>query len=213
MHNQNNKPKVICLGTNAFNKSLDEIKNFLNFNLIFCNNLSDKVLLIDSDIIIIDANLLNNVETIKLINEVKNKIKLLINNSKVFKAIKYDDLIERPLVFTDLNKRLTELYSKKKFLQNSSIKIKSYTLDKNEKKLKSNNLFVILTDKEIDLLVILHLENKPMTKKNLLIKVWSYAVGADTHTVETHIYRLRKKIFNKFKDNNFIISNDDGYLI
>ena len=52
-----------------------------------------------------------------------------------------------------------------------------------------------------------------MTKKNLLIKVWSYAVGADTHTVETHIYRLRKKIFNKFKDNNFIISNDDGYLI
>jgi len=75
MHNQNNKPKVICLGTNTFNKSLDEIKNFLNFNLIFCNNLSDKVLLIDSDIIIIDANLLNNVETIKSINEVKSKIK------------------------------------------------------------------------------------------------------------------------------------------
>ena len=103
--------------------------------------------------------------------------------------------------------------SKKKFLQNSSIKIKSYTLDKNEKKLKNDNLFIILTDKEIDLLVILHLENKPMTKKNLLIKVWSYVVGADTHTVETHIYRLRKKIFDKFKDNNFIISNDDGYLI
>ena len=117
MHNQGNKPKIICLGTNAFNDSLDEIKNFLNFNLIFCNNLSNKVLSLDSDIIIIDANLLNKVELIKSINEVKNKIILLINNSKKSNAIKYDVLIERPLIFSDLNKRLTELCSKKNFLK------------------------------------------------------------------------------------------------
>ena len=50
-------------------------------------------------------------------------------------------------------------------------------------------------------------------KKSILEKVWKYASDADTHTVETHIYRLRKKINNKFKDDNFIVNTKDGYLI
>ena len=56
-------------------------------------------------------------------------------------------------------------------------------------------------------------ENKPISKKNILKKVWKYADDVDTHTIETHIYRLRKKILNKFKDENFIINSKDGYFI
>ena len=63
-------------------------------------------------------------------------------------------------------------------------------------------------------LIELFLDNKkPITKDNILSSVWNYAPDVDTHTVETHIYRLRKKIIDKFKDNNFILNNKDGYFL
>jgi DNA-binding response OmpR family regulator len=86
-------------------------------------------------------------------------------------------------------------------------------LDKNEKKLIKNNNFIILTEKEIQLLELFLSNSKPISKKEILLSVWNYSKDADTHTVETHIYRLRKKIFNIFKDNEFIISKKNGYQI
>ena len=70
-----------------------------------------------------------------------------------------------------------------------------------------------LTEKEINLILFLAKNKKPQKVSVLENEVWSYASELETHTVETHIYRLRKKIFNKFKDNNFILSKEDGYLI
>ena len=86
-------------------------------------------------------------------------------------------------------------------------------MDKNEKKLKKNESFIIITEKEIQLLELLFNRKKPLKKSLILEKVWKYSPDADTHTVETHIYRLRKKIINKFKDDKFIINTKDGYLI
>ena len=94
-----------------------------------------------------------------------------------------------------------------KFNENSSVKIKDYTLDKNEKKLKKQDLFITVTEKEVHLIELLFNEDKPLSKTVILKKVWKYADDADTHTVETHIYRLRKKISNKFQDENFIINS------
>ena len=82
-----------------------------------------------------------------------------------------------------------------------------------KKKLKRGKTFVILTEKEIELIELLLSSKSSIQKDKILEKVWGYASDADTHTVETHVYRLRKKIQNKFKDNEFIVSSKEGYSI
>ena len=103
--------------------------------------------------------------------------------------------------------------AKKKFNINSSIFVKNYLLNKNEKKLSKSDNYIILTEKEVQLLELFLSINKPISKDNILSSVWNYASDADTHTVETHIYRLRKKIIDKFKDDKFINNNKDGYYL
>ena len=103
--------------------------------------------------------------------------------------------------------------AKSKFSKNSSIKIKNYLLNKNEKKLYIKNDFVILTEKEIQLLELFLDKKKPISKDDILLNVWNYSADADTHTVETHIYRLRKKINDKFMDEKFILNNKEGYYL
>ena len=76
-----------------------------------------------------------------------------------------------------------------------------------------SNDHIILTEKEVQLLELFLNNNKPLSKDNILVSVWNYASDADTHTVETHIYRLRKKIIDKFKDDKFINNNKDGYYL
>ena len=86
-------------------------------------------------------------------------------------------------------------------------------MNKNEKKISDNRNFIILTEKEIQLIELLLNSSKPVSKENILSSVWHYSSDADTHTVETHIYRLRKKINEKFMDENFIFINKDGYYL
>ena len=103
--------------------------------------------------------------------------------------------------------------AKREFTKNSSIKIKSYLLDKNEKKLIKENISIILTEKEVQLLEILLNKKGPVSKDDILSLVWQYSSESDTHTVETHIYRLRKKISEKFFDETFILNNKEGYYL
>jgi len=84
-------------------------------------------------------------------------------------------------------------------------------LNKNEKKLSKLDRSVILTEKEIQLLELFLNNKKPISKDSILSSVWNYSSDADTHTVETHIYRLRKKISDKFMDDKFILNNKEGY--
>ena len=86
-------------------------------------------------------------------------------------------------------------------------------LNKNEKKLCKQNDFIILTEKEIQLLELFLEKKKPISKDSILSIIWNYSADADTHTVETHIYRLRKKINDKFFDEKFIINNKQGYYL
>ena len=80
-------------------------------------------------------------------------------------------------------------------------------------KLLKNNHHVFLTEKEIQLLELFLNHSTPINKDKILEEVWKYASDADTHTVETHIYRLRKKIKAKFFDETFIINNKNGYTL
>ncbi len=212
MHNTNTKKKILCFGTSDFINSFDELKEYLNFNLTFTQDLNFEILEQNADILLIENLVLNNEKILKKLKTI-NLPKLLFAETNFKDPCECSARIDLPLKFSDLNIALNEILTKKKFSDNSSINIKNYILDKNEKKLKKNNLFIIITEKEIQLLELLFKNDQPISKKDILKTVWKYAEDADTHTVETHIYRLRKKILNKFKDDNFIINDKKGYLI
>ena len=93
------------------------------------------------------------------------------------------------------------------------MKIKNYTIDLNAREIITSNTKLKLTEKEINTISYLSKSNKPVSIDELQKKVWSYQSDIETHTVETHIYRLRKKIFNTFSDNEFIVSTKNGYQI
>ena len=141
------------------------------------------------------------------------KIKILASNNIVKRKDYFNDIISLPIKISELNSIIENSVIKKNFNKNSSILIKQYKLDKNEKKLIKDQNYILLTEKEVQLLELFLDNKKPISKNKILEEVWKYSTSADTHTVETHIYRLRKKIKSKFSDENFILNNKDGYLL
>ena len=125
----------------------------------------------------------------------------------------FDAFLELPTTLKEINSVVESTVVKRKFNKNSSIEVKSYLLNKNEKKLSKLNKFITLTEKEVQLLELFLINKKPISKDNILSFVWNYSSDADTHTVETHIYRLRKKVTDKFMDEKFILNNKDGYYL
>ena len=102
---------------------------------------------------------------------------------------------------------------KQKFSFQSSINIKDYILNLNSRVISKKENELKLTEREIEIILFLKDKKKPQNINILQKEVWSYVTDLETHTVETHIYRLRKKISDKFKDNNFILSSKEGYSI
>ena len=125
----------------------------------------------------------------------------------------FDNFLELPTTLKEINSVIESTVAKKRFNKNSSIEVKNYLLNKNEKKLSKLNQFITLTEKEVQLLELFLNNKKPISKDNILSSVWNYSSDADTHTVETHIYRLRKKVTDKFMDDEFILNNKNGYYL
>ena len=118
-----------------------------------------------------------------------------------------------PFKIINLKKKIISLSAKYQFNKASLISLGTYVIDKNERKIKKENLELKLTEKEIDFLILFTKNKQPLDRNFFLKKVWKYSIETDTHTIETHIHRLRKKILQKFKDNNFIKNNEKGYYI
>ena len=152
-------------------------------------------------------------DKLKKIINIKDCLKVLARSKKSKIEENFDHIINLPTSIKEMNRIIEDIFAKKRFNKNSSIEVKSYILDKNEKKLVKKNNFVILTEKEIQLIELFLNSKKPISKKNILSLVWNYSLDADTHTVETHIYRLRKKIKDKFLDEEFILNDKDGYYL
>ena len=208
------KNSLLVFGTNNFNNSLKQIKEYLDFSLIFVKDeatFSDNISSVDA--ILIDGETCEDIRNLNLINSLHNKPILLIEKLGFPKKCNYTDKISFPFALLEFNHKITSFITSKKFNQNSSVKIKEYLIDKNEKKLKKNGLSTTVTEREIELIELLFNELKPLSKKSLLQKIWKYSKNADTHTVETHIYRLRKKILDKFSDGQFIKNSKAGYSI
>ena len=196
---------VKILGPSSFVSTLNELKAFLKFNPIL-NNTKD-----DPNIILFHVDVLKDKSHKEYINN--NSFLKICAGGKKNLIDKYDAWLELPASLQEINTIIENTAAKSKFNKNSSIAIKSYFLNKNEKKLFKLDSHIILTEKEIQLLELLLNKQKPISKDNILSSVWNYSSDADTHTVETHIYRLRKKITDKFKDENFILNNKSGYYL
>jgi hypothetical protein len=208
------KNSLLVFGTKNFNNSLNEIKEYLDFSLIFFPNdtlFDDTVSTINA--LLVDSEVINNTKYLSLINSVRSKPILLIEKKGFTLKCNYTSKISFPLILSDFNSKIVTLITAEKFNLNSSVKIKEYIIDKNEKKMKKNNLSINITEREIQLIELLFNKKKPLSKNFLLKTIWKYSDDADTHTVETHIYRLRKKILSKFNDDNFIINFKVGYSI
>ena len=199
------KLNVLIFGPSSFVSTLDELKPFLKFNSL-SNELNN-----DHDVILIHNEALKDKNKKNFI-ESSNNIKIIASKKKDLLSY-YDAHLELPANLKEINAVVENVSAKLKFSKNSSIEIKNYLLNKNEKKLYKQNDFIILTEKEIQLLEILLKNKDPISKDNILSSVWNYSAEADTHTVETHIYRLRKKINEKFNDEKFILNNKQGYYL
>ena len=103
-------------------------------------------------------------------------------------------------------------FLKNKFLDQSHIKIGKYNLDLNSRKISLEDKSLNLTEREINLIIFIK-DKKNVSVKELQKMVWDYSPNLDTHTVETHIYRLRKKMKETFANESFIINTSNGYSI
>ena len=138
-----------------------------------------------------------------------NKIK--INNFPSILISKSSKPISR--LFGDFNDQLNMPFTILDFKKNSLIRLSGYIIDKNERRIKRNNLELQLSEKEVNFLILFTTSKKPINRNLVLKNVWKYSEETETHTVETHIHRLRKKILEKFGDDNFIKNNKKGYYI
>ena len=207
-----NKLNIICFGNDDFNNTLNELKAFFDYDLSFFKSNEKNITQVSDSLALIHYESLSNDEIVKFLNNT-NLPKVLLSKKELKVKTKFDENIKLPINFHNLKQILNDVGVRKKYAKNSSIEVKQYILNKNQKKLKVDNLFVDVTEKEINLIELLYKTNVPL-KKNVIQKtVWKYSSDADTHTVETHIYRLRKKVTDKFKDTQFIQNNKDGYFI
>lgn len=168
----------------------EEISSELNFEIIEISNenlLNDKIKTLDNFLVLTDDKKLN----------LQNLIVIDNFPIKVFKLLE----------------KININFLKSKFSKQSKIAIKQYYFDLNSREMIKNNNKLKLTEKEINIIVYLSKASYPVSVEKLEELVWKYQSDIETHTVETHIYRLRKKIFKFFNDDKFIISEKNGYKI
>ena len=189
---------VFIINYNSLYEILDEIKENLSFKIIKIENEEDFKKKLD----------LGKLDHLVI---TKTDHKLLLNNNITDKN--FLDFNDLPLSFKKLIELINIKLIKLKFTQQSKITIKDYELNLNSKFLSKGNLKLKLTEKEIEIILYLNSKKIKHNVADLQKNIWGYAVNMETHTVETHIYRLRKKISDLFKDEKFILSHKNGYFI
>ena len=207
---------ISIFGNKIFSEILNEIKLFSKYRIKYyedlnlCINDAEK----KSQLIIFFVSEL----TKNFFYEIKksNFPSIFVGESSVLKNIVLDERknqLNMPFTILDFEKKVIAAIAKNEFKKNSLINLRGYVIDKNERKIKKNNLELQLSEKEINFLILFSKNKKPISRSLVLKNVWNYSSESETHTVETHIHRLRKKISEKFGDNAFIKNNNKGYFI
>ena len=138
---------------------------------------------------------------------------LIISNKKYLDIGNQFVLDNLPINIFKLIEKINIEFLKLQFNNQSEFKVNNYTIDLNSREMFTKNIKLKLTEKEINTIIYLSKSENPVGVDELQEKVWSYQSDIETHTVETHIYRLRKKILSIFGDNEFISSKKNGYQI
>lgn len=169
---------------------LKELEDVINFNVIE----------------ILDEKLLNH--------KIKNLKNYLIITQKKLLLLENQFVVDQlPIKLSYLNEKLNMEFLKQQFSNQSELNINNYLLNLNAREISLKNIKLKLTEKEMNIILYLSNKIKPTKIEDLQKDIWKYQSNTETHTVETHIYRLRKKISKVFSDNNFILSKKDGYQI
>ena len=196
---------------------LDEIKDNLSFKVLNFDN-EDEFLKIlnenktDHKKFFIITTIHKKDFFLKKNFNLKNIFFFLENNSEQNFDTNYN-IFKYPIDIYNLIEKINIQLIKQKYDFQSKIKLKNYSLDLNSRTITKNSINLKLTEREMDIILFLNDSEKPQKINVLQNQVWKHLSKLETHTVETHIYRLRKKMNDNFKDDNFIISSDAGYFI
>ena len=166
---------------------LTELESHINFSLLNVKKLTDL-----------------NFKTLE------NYIVISVKKQNIENQILIDKF---PIHINKLVELINIKFLKKKYNQQSQIDIGTYTLNLNSRKMFNKKNSINLTEREANIIIFLYNSKKPVKISKLQTEVWGHNSKLETHTVETHIYRLRKKINNIFSDENFIKSSKVGYII
>ena len=190
------------------NKNISELFNFEKIDFKSIKNYK-------TDIMIIDSSTLNNLsnEDIKikkvfLIDDLNMNINNLKNHTEIIK-------FNIPFKMNDIYQRIENNLIQHNINSKRKLKYKYFTYDPSTRKLGNKSTSLRFTEKESQIFFcLLDNTNSYVSKKDLLLKVWSYGAGIDTHTLETHVYALRKKIEIKLKVKNLIMFEEKkGYYL
>ena len=192
------------------------ILNELDFkNVLFSNkqlNYSDKKIFIK---ILFPENLkIKEVKKYLLQNE---PIVLILSNKEYIKKnnlrlLNFHASLEFPIEILSFKEILNILITKYNFFNKSKIIIKDYEIDSNQRSISNQKVKVKLTEKELELILALN-NNNGLNKSYLLKSIWKHSLDLETHAFETHLHRLRKKIYKYFNDKNFIVEKNSFYYL
>jgi len=197
---------------------LKEKEDILKMNISFYENFNDYSKNIQNNII--KNIIITDLSNFKLFEQSNFKIDNPIfylaskkNNINIKIKLKKYELIYYPFSLKNFIEKINLTYLKSKYAINSKIKLLDYIMNLNTREIVSSQNKLKLTEREKDLLLFLKNSKNPQKIRNILESVWGYSKGMETHTVETHVHRLRKKILASFNDSNFIKNSKKGYYI
>jgi hypothetical protein len=200
------------IGSKTFISILDELN--LNYNISLSEDLKYNQQDVFVRIIVVEKlqsaeikkYFLENTPTIFLLNTkdylIKNKL-----NLKEFHVALF-----LPVEFLSFKEILNILITKYNFFKKSKIIVNGYEIDSNQRVIMKKGIKVKLTEKELNLILILD-KNNGLKKSSLLKSVWNHNSDLETHAFETHLHRLRKKMNKFFKDTKFIIEKNSLYYL
>ena len=201
------------VGQSVLSEILIEIVHLTNLQVELYKSFDDfhnKVFDQSNKIIITSLENYNSIKKNKILIPI-----LYINNKENINKLKFKniEIINIPIQIRNIIERVKLIYLKSQFSGNSKIDLLGYKINLNNREIVKNGNKLKLTEREIDFLIFLKNSKNPQSINSILESVWGYAKGLDTHTIETHVHRLRKKFLNCFKENNLIKNNKKGYFI
>ena len=202
---------INLIGQSVLEEVLRENLKHINFEIKSFNKFDE---IIQDSKIKNSSICVTSLENYDLFNKSKLNLPVLFLNFKSPKNNNISaDIINCPFQLNNFVERINVLFLKNKFLNNSNLNILNYEINLNSKEILRDGQKLKLTEREINFILFLKNSSSPQNIKSILKSVWNYSPNLETHTVETHVHRLRKKFFSHFKDDNFIKINKKGYFI